>query len=110
MRAGRPGRPGSSTVAISGFDKAAVASVPPPIVEADFEKRVRPSLRYCQEVGNIYSGTIFLALCGVLAGLTAPARIGLFSYGSGCCSEFYSGTADAASAAAGQRRPERGDA
>ena len=74
--------------------------VPPAIVEADFERRVRPSLRYCQEVGNIYSGTVFLALCGVLAGLSAPARIGLFSYGSGCCSEFYSGTADLAAAAA----------
>jgi polyketide biosynthesis 3-hydroxy-3-methylglutaryl-CoA synthase-like enzyme PksG len=74
--------------------------VPPPVIEADFQRRVQPSLRFCQEVGNIYSGTIFLALCGVLAQLEGPARIGLFSYGSGCCSEFYSGTADAGSAAA----------
>ena len=76
--------------------------VPPPVIEADFERRVRPSLAFCQEVGNIYSGTVFLALCGVLASaeISGPVRIGLFSYGSGCCSEFYSGMADAASSAA----------
>jgi len=61
--------------------------------EADFDARVMPSLRYCQRVGNIYSATSFLSLCGVLE--QAPAgqrhRVGLFSYGSGCSSEFYSG-------------------
>ncbi len=68
---------------------------PPPVVEQDFERRVRPALAFCQEVGNIYSGTVFLALAGVLArgDFTEPRRIGLFSYGSGCCSEFYSGIA-----------------
>ncbi|MGE0415779.1 MAG: hydroxymethylglutaryl-CoA synthase family protein [Acetobacteraceae bacterium] len=68
---------------------------PPPVVEQDFERRVRPALAFCQEVGNIYSGTVFLALAGVLArgDFAAPRRIGLFSYGSGCCSEFYSGIA-----------------
>ena len=76
---------------------------PPSAAEADFESRMRPALAFCQEVGNIYSGTVFLALAGALAtpGLAAdrPSRIGLFSYGSGCCSEFYSGTTDAAGAA-----------
>ncbi|WP_255211108.1 hydroxymethylglutaryl-CoA synthase [Methylogaea oryzae] len=54
-----------------------------------------PSLVYCREVGNIYSGTVFLALAGVLASadLDRRRRIGLFSYGSGCSSEFYSGWA-----------------
>ncbi len=68
---------------------------PPPLIEQDFERRVRPALRFCQEVGNIYSGTVFLALAGVLVGgdFAGPRRIGLFSYGSGCCSEFYSGIA-----------------
>lgn len=76
--------------------------VPPPIIEADFERRVRPSLAFCQEVGNIYSGTVFLALAGVLAtaDLSQNPRIGLFSYGSGCCSEFFSGTTTPAAAAA----------
>jgi polyketide biosynthesis 3-hydroxy-3-methylglutaryl-CoA synthase-like enzyme PksG len=74
----------------------------PAAVEADFERRVRPALSFCQEVGNIYSGTVFLALAGVLAegAIAEPARIGLFSYGSGCCSEFYSGIASPDSARA----------
>jgi polyketide biosynthesis 3-hydroxy-3-methylglutaryl-CoA synthase-like enzyme PksG len=73
--------------------------LPPPAIEEDFHRRLEPSLTYCQRVGNIYSGTVFLALCGVLehGSFDAPKRIGLFSYGSGCCSEFYSGLADGSS-------------
>ncbi|SMF97332.1 hydroxymethylglutaryl-CoA synthase [Methylomagnum ishizawai] len=64
--------------------------------EADFHRRLAPSLAYCREVGNIYSGTVFLALAGALASadLDRRRRIGLFSYGSGCSAEFYSGWAD----------------
>jgi polyketide biosynthesis 3-hydroxy-3-methylglutaryl-CoA synthase-like enzyme PksG len=71
--------------------------LPPAQVDEDFRRRVEWSLCYCREVGNIYSGAVFLALCGVAG--TAPiherARVGVFSYGSGCCSEFYSGFLDA---------------
>jgi polyketide biosynthesis 3-hydroxy-3-methylglutaryl-CoA synthase-like enzyme PksG len=61
--------------------------------EQDFEKRVLPSLRHCVQVGNIYSATIFLALCGILesADCRTPRRVGCFAYGSGCSSEFFSG-------------------
>jgi polyketide biosynthesis 3-hydroxy-3-methylglutaryl-CoA synthase-like enzyme PksG len=61
--------------------------------DADFEKRVSPSLAYCVEIGNIYSATLYLALCGLLdtADLSEQKRIALYSYGSGCCSEFFSG-------------------
>lgn len=71
----------------------------PGSIEEDFRNRVEPSFLYCQRVGNIYSGTVFLALCGVIDSVEfkAPRRIGLFSYGSGCCSEFFSGIADRAS-------------
>ena len=74
--------------------------MPPPAIAADFDQRLRPSLNYCAEVGNIYSGSVFLAMCGAieaLAGRTPTSsertlpRLGIFSYGSGCCSEFYSG-------------------
>lgn len=63
------------------------------VIQADFEKRVSPSLRYCMRVGNIFGGTLYLALCGLIdhASLTTPKRVGLYSYGSGCSSEFYSG-------------------
>ncbi len=61
--------------------------------DEDFARRVEPSLALCREVGNIYSATLYLALLGLItaANLEAPRRIGLFSYGSGCSSEFYSG-------------------
>ncbi len=71
-------------------------------VEADFHQRLAPSLTYCREVGNIYSGTLFLALAGIVASaeFDRRCRIGLFSYGAGCSSEFFSGwSAPAAQAA-----------
>lgn len=62
-------------------------------IESDFQQRVMPGLQYCQKVGNIMGGTIFLSLASTIdhVDLTGPRRIGCFSYGSGCCSEFYSG-------------------
>lgn len=62
-------------------------------IEKDFQHRVVPGLKYCQRVGNIMGGTIFLSLASTIDNgkFDAPKRIGLFSYGSGCCSEFYSG-------------------
>ncbi|MCB1821912.1 MAG: hydroxymethylglutaryl-CoA synthase family protein, partial [Candidatus Competibacteraceae bacterium] len=70
--------------------------LPPPAIEEDFRRRLEPSLSFCREVGNIYSGSLYLALAGLLeqGDFAAPRRIGLFSYGSGCCSEFFSGLAD----------------
>lgn len=62
-------------------------------IEADFHSRVAPSLTYCSQVGNVYSASLYLALCGLIdhAQLHEFDRVGLFSYGSGCSSEFYSG-------------------
>ncbi|MGE0713974.1 MAG: hydroxymethylglutaryl-CoA synthase family protein [Alphaproteobacteria bacterium] len=79
--------------------------LPPPAIEADYERRLAPSLTWCSEVGNIYSGSVLLAMCGTAAALAArpaatPPRLGLFSYGSGCCSEFYSGLVPPGAAAA----------
>ncbi|MBO3744816.1 hydroxymethylglutaryl-CoA synthase family protein [Streptosporangiaceae bacterium NEAU-GS5] len=66
-------------------------------IEADFAARVGPSLAYAQRVGNTFSAALYLALCSLLVSLyenggsSAPKRVGLFSYGSGCASEFFSG-------------------
>lgn len=62
-------------------------------IEADFQQRMGPSLTHCVQVGNVYSATVYLALCGLIdqAVIDQPRRVGLFSYGSGCSSEFYSG-------------------
>ena len=62
-------------------------------IEADFQRRVMPGLVYCQQVGNIMGATVLLSLASTIdnGDFSQPRRIGMFSYGSGCCSEFYSG-------------------
>jgi 3-carboxymethyl-3-hydroxy-acyl-[acp] synthase len=68
-------------------------------IEADFQQRVVPGLSYCQRVGNIMGATMALALISTIENgdFSTAKRIGCFSYGSGCSSEFFSGvvTADA---------------
>lgn len=65
----------------------------PDEIEADFERRVIPGLTYCQRVGNIMGATTMLSLASTIANgnFDTPGRIGCYSYGSGCCSEFFSG-------------------
>ncbi|SFQ69120.1 polyketide biosynthesis 3-hydroxy-3-methylglutaryl-CoA synthase-like enzyme PksG [Amycolatopsis arida] len=61
----------------------------PGAVPGDFDRRVAPSLRLPERVGNIYSATTLLAvLSAVLFGPDDADRLGVFSYGSGCAAEF----------------------
>jgi polyketide biosynthesis 3-hydroxy-3-methylglutaryl-CoA synthase-like enzyme PksG len=48
---------------------------------------------YCQRVANIMGATTALAIASAIdhGDFETPKRIGAFSYGSGCCSEFFSG-------------------
>jgi polyketide biosynthesis 3-hydroxy-3-methylglutaryl-CoA synthase-like enzyme PksG len=73
------------------------SSLTPSEIEADFEQRVALGLTYCRRVGNIMGGALFLSLAGIIGNgsFETPKRVGCFSYGSGCCSEFYSGTVTA---------------
>lgn len=66
---------------------------PPAEIEEDFSRRLGPSLTFGQRVGNTAGGSVFVGLAGLLesAELAGPCRVGMFSYGSGCCSEFFSG-------------------
>lgn len=68
----------------------------PAEIEEDFERRVTPGLKWCQRVGNIMGGTAMFSLAATIANgsFDTPKRLGCFSYGSGCCSEFFSGVAD----------------
>lgn len=60
-------------------------------IDDDFTERVLPSVAYPAEVGNIYAGTVLLALASTIDHTPAEGyRAGLFSYGSGCASEFCS--------------------
>jgi hydroxymethylglutaryl-CoA synthase len=62
--------------------------------QASFARQVEPGLGLCAEIGNCYTGSLYFGLAGLLdaeAAATAGRRIGLFSYGSGSCGEFFSG-------------------
>ena len=65
-------------------------------IEEDFKLRVKPSMVYCQRVGNIMGATALFSLLSAIdnAEIDSAQRIGVFSYGSGCCSEFISGIFD----------------
>lgn len=72
-----------------------LAKATPDDIEDDFRKRVMPGLVHCQRVGNIMGATAALSLASTIDNgrFDTPQRIGVFSYGSGCCSEFFSGVA-----------------
>lgn len=55
--------------------------------------QIADSLRYNRVVGNTYAASLYVALCSLLDHdrNLEGRRIGLFSYGSGCMAEFFSG-------------------
>jgi hydroxymethylglutaryl-CoA synthase len=61
---------------------------------ASFERQVAPSLMLASRIGNTYTGSLYLGLASLLHAQGPELlgkRVGLFSYGSGCSSEFFSG-------------------
>lgn len=72
-----------------------VRGATPSDIDRDFERRFMPGLAYCQRIGNIMGATAMLSLLSTIdnGDFSRAQRIGLFSYGSGCCSEFLSGVA-----------------
>lgn len=57
-----------------------------------FNKKVFPSITHARHIGATYGGSIFIALLGTIDAvndLQAEDRIGVFSYGSGSCAEYY---------------------
>jgi 3-hydroxy-3-methylglutaryl CoA synthase len=68
---------------------------------ASFARRVLPGMVYNRLLGNIYSGSLYLSLLGLIETCkpAAGSRVGCFSYGSGACAEFFSGLTVATSLA-----------
>lgn len=61
---------------------------------ADFETRVMPTIWANQRIGNIYTGSLYLALaglCEIRKEFLPGRKVALFSYGSGSCSEYFTG-------------------
>ena len=62
--------------------------------QALWETKTKPSLRFARRMGGTYASSTFVALLGMIAScndLRPRDRMGIFAYGSGCCSEMYSG-------------------
>ena len=61
------------------------------IYQRTFLEKVTPGLTGVREVGNIYTGSVYMGLVSLLENEKEKAegkRIGIFSYGSGCGAEF----------------------
>jgi 3-hydroxy-3-methylglutaryl CoA synthase len=68
--------------------------LPTEALSASFDRMVRPALRHARELANIYSGSVYCLLAGLLDGdaeLPPGTRVGICSYGSGSCAEIYGG-------------------
>lgn len=80
--------------------------------EQHWQKKSKASLAYNRRTGGVYGAATFLALAGLIdcsSTLAAGDRVGIYSYGSGSCAEFYSATvgADARAAVAEARIGEQ---
>src|SRR5690606_14168937 len=64
-----------------------------PSTHPELFKNFEYSTTYNKEVGNIYTGSLYLSLISLLENgkLKSKDRIGMFSYGSGAVAEFFSG-------------------
>lgn len=60
--------------------------------QIDLLDKFESSRKYNKQVGNLYTGSLYLSLISLLddANLNVGDRLGLFSYGSGAEGEFYS--------------------
>jgi len=64
-------------------------------IAASFRELAAPGIEAVSHIGNTYTASLYFCLAGILereARALAGRRIGLFSYGSGCCAEFFTGT------------------
>jgi hydroxymethylglutaryl-CoA synthase len=62
--------------------------------ERTYAALVEPSLAMARRTGNSYTASLYLCLAWLAAQRAADLlgkEIGLFSYGSGCCAEFFTG-------------------
>jgi 3-hydroxy-3-methylglutaryl CoA synthase len=72
------------------------ADLEPLASRESFDRMVRPALKYASELANVYSGSVYSLLAGLVdAGseidLPPETPVGIFSYGSGACAELLSG-------------------
>ncbi len=65
------------------------------LAAGDLERQIGDTLFYNRITGNSYAASLYVGLCSLLdrsAEDLGGKRIGMYSYGSGCVAEFFSGT------------------
>lgn len=84
-------------IPFSKMGRKALKSLASKITEVDYQRltqRFEASIMYGQQVGNIYTGSLYLSLLSLLendASLNPGEAIGLYSYGSGSEAELFFG-------------------
>ena len=81
-------------LALKGFNKIMDKQVPSDLQEK-LKVNFEASILYSKQIGNIYTGSLFLGLLSLLENsqnLVAGDKIALFSYGSGAVAEIFTGT------------------
>jgi 3-hydroxy-3-methylglutaryl CoA synthase len=62
-------------------------------VNASIARMVMPSFGHNRQLGNIYSGSLYASIAGLIdnadSDIADGTRVGCFSYGSGACSELF---------------------
>jgi len=83
-----------SKIAYKSFSRLCKTEKVPEPAKEELDRLLAPALQYNRQTGNTYAACVFEALTSLLDNAPAPLdnkRIGLFSYGSGCMAEFFSG-------------------
>ena len=83
-----------SKIAHKSYSRLCKAEGLPEPSKEELARLVDPALAYNRVTGNTYAACVYEALCSLLdnaPGDLDDQRIGLFSYGSGCMAEFFSG-------------------
>jgi hydroxymethylglutaryl-CoA synthase len=61
----------------------------PAQIRASFNARVLPGLDFCRRIGTSYGSSVWIALSALMGKLEQPSTVSVFSYGSGCQSEYF---------------------
>jgi hydroxymethylglutaryl-CoA synthase len=61
----------------------------PAEIRASFNHRVLPGLKFSRRIGTSYGSSVWIALASLAAQITQRTAVSLFSYGSGCQSEYF---------------------
>jgi hydroxymethylglutaryl-CoA synthase len=60
----------------------------------EFESLIEPTLRFNRLMGGTYAASVYISLLGTVAAFgeaVVGRRVGIYSYGSGSCAEFFGG-------------------